>query len=265
MSKTALITGGIGDLGFASAELLAKEQGYRLALLDWAEESKATPRLRALMDAGHEAIFLRADVSRRAEVEKALERVWQEFGGLDYCLCNAAITGDKHILDFSAEEWQRVLDINLGGYFHVSQAVARRWVKEEKKGKLVFMGSWVQEVPYKLIGPYCVAKAGAWMLCRIMAMELGPYGITANCVAPGNVDAGLTAVEMQEMPWMRAEYSRQIPLRRMQTAEDVAQMVAFTASPASDYITGTCFLTDGGCTAGSATPLTEKDMSKKNY
>jgi NAD(P)-dependent dehydrogenase (short-subunit alcohol dehydrogenase family) len=265
MSKTALITGGIGDLGFASAELLAREQGYRLVLLDWADESRAAPRLQELRDAGYEALFLRIDVSERAAVETALDQVWQEMGGLDYCLCTAAITGDKHILDFSVEEWQRHLDINLSGYFHVSQAVARRWVKEGKKGKLVFMGSWVQDVPYKLIGPYCVSKAGAWMLCRIMAMELGPYGITANCVAPGNVDAGLTAEEMRQMPWMRELYAQQIPLRRMQTAFDVAQMVAFTASPASDYTNGACFLTDGGCTSGAATPLTDKDLSKKNY
>ncbi len=265
MAGRALITGGIGDLGFASAELLAREQGCRLALMDCVEPGKAAPRLKALQDAGHDVMYLCTDVSRRADVEKSLDAVWQKFGGLDYCLCNAAITGDKHILDFSAEEWQRTLDVNLGGYFHVSQAVARRWVREQHKGKLVFMGSWVQEVPYKLIGPYCVAKAGAWMLCRIMAMELGPYGITANCVAPGNVDAGLTAVEMREMPWMREEYARQIPLRRMQTAEDVAQVVGFTASPASDYVTGACFLADGGCTAGAATPLTEKDLSRKNY
>jgi 3-oxoacyl-[acyl-carrier protein] reductase len=265
MRKTALITGGIGDLGFASAELLAKEQGYSLVLMDWAEESRAEPRLKKLKDAGFDVMFLRTDVSQRADVETALERIWGELGGLNYCLCTAAITGDKHILDFSAEEWQRHLDINLSGYFHVSQLVARRWVKEGKKGKLVFMGSWVQDVPYKLIGPYCVAKAGAWMLCRMMAMELGPYGITANCVAPGNVDAGLTAEEMRQMPWMREFYSQQIPLRRMQTAEDVAQMVAFTASPASDYANGTCFLTDGGCTAGSATPLIERDLSKKNF
>ena len=135
---------------------------------------------------------------------------------------------------------------------HVCQEVAQRWVRSGQKGKIVFTGTWVQDVPYKLIAPYCVSKAGVWMLCRCAALELAPYGITVNAVAPGIVDAGLTARELREFPEFREEFMNLIPLGRIQTAEDVAEVMGFLVSSASDYLTGTCIMADGGCMVGAA-------------
>ena len=117
---------------------------------------------------------------------------------------------------------------------------------------MIFTGSWVQDVPYKLIAPYCVAKAGAWMLARCAAMELAPNGITVNVVAPGIVDAGLSKQEMEEAPGLRSEYERIIPLESLQTPQDVADVVGFLISSASNYVTGASILCDGGCTVGCA-------------
>lgn len=115
---------------------------------------------------------------------------------------------------------------------------------------MVFTGSWAQDVPCKLIAPYCVSKAGVWILARCAARELAPYGITVNAVAPGIVDAGLTARELKDFPKFREEFMNLIPLGRIQTAEDVADVVGFLISPAADYLTGACIMADGGCMIG---------------
>jgi NAD(P)-dependent dehydrogenase (short-subunit alcohol dehydrogenase family) len=252
--RIGLITGGVGDLGFASAQKMAS-MGMKLALLDIADEQKADVRLRVLREKGTEVMYLRADVSDRGAVEGTLESVWHEFGRLDVCMCNAGIALDIPFLDFPVEQWNRHIDINLTGYFHVCQAVARRWVASKLHGKFIFTGSWVQDVPYKLIAPYCVSKAGVWMLARCAAVELAPHGITVNVVAPGIVNAGLTAHELETIPGIREEFERIIPLRRMQTAEDVAEVVGFLVSSASDYLTGTSITCDGGCVVGCASAV----------
>lgn len=250
-TKVALITGGCGDIGFACAEKLAA-QGIRIVLLDQISHELAEQRTEPLRRRGASVLYLKVDVADRDAVEGALERVWEQLGRLDICLCNAGIVVDRPFLEFTAAEWQRHLDVNLSGYFHVCQAVARRWVKLQHPGKVILLGSWVQDVPYKLIAPYCVSKAGVWMLARCAALELASRGITVNVIAPGIVDAGLSAKEMADKPEMRAELERIIPLRRMQTPADVAGVVEFLVSKAADYLTGTSILCDGGCMVGSA-------------
>jgi NAD(P)-dependent dehydrogenase (short-subunit alcohol dehydrogenase family) len=248
--KAALITGGAGDLGFASAVKMAS-MGFDIALMDRKSEEEASPRLQELQDKGAKTLYLQADVADRGSVKQACDRLWRDFGRLDVCMCNAGISMNVPFLEYTVEQWNQHMDINLNGYFHVCQEVGQRWVAAEHKGKMVFTGSWVQDVPYKLIAPYCVSKAGVWMLCRCAALELAPYGITVNAVAPGIVDAGLTARELRDFPAFREEFMKLIPLGRIQTAEDVAEVVGFLVSSASDYLTGTCIMADGGCMVGA--------------
>lgn len=250
-TKVALITGGCGDLGFASAQKMA-EMGMDIVLLDRIEPDQAEKRVQILRTKGTQVLYLKADVTDRNAVEHALQQVWDKCGRLDVCMCNAGIVLDLPFLDFTVEQWDKHIDVNLNGYFHVCQAVARRWVKSRCRGKFIFTGSWVQDIPYKLIAPYCVSKAGVWMLARCAALELAPHGITVNVVAPGIVDGGLSAQEMADHPEMREEFKRLIPLGRMQTPQDVADVVGFLVSPASDYLTGSSILCDGGCVVGSA-------------
>jgi NAD(P)-dependent dehydrogenase (short-subunit alcohol dehydrogenase family) len=250
-NKNALITGGCGDIGLAAAQRLA-QMGCRIAIFDCLETSAATQRLQSLRDAGCEYSYFPTDVTDRHAVEQSIEQVWNEFGALDLCLCNAGIVIDLPLVEFTGEQWQRHLDVNLTGYFHVCQLVSRRWIAEKRKGRFIFTGSWVQDEPYKDIAPYCVSKAGVWMLARCAALELAPHGITVNVVAPGIVDAGLSAQEMREDPALREEFNRIIPLGRLQEADDVAAVIGFLASPAASYLTGTSVLCDGGCTVGAA-------------
>ncbi len=246
--KVGLITGGVGDLGYASAEKMVA-MGLDVVLLDIKESPE---RVEALRAKGARVLFVRADVSRRQAVRDALARVWEDFGRLDVCMCNAGIAMNVPFLDYSVEEWDRHMAVNLDGYFHVTQEVAKRWVDAGCKGKIIFTGSWVQDVPYKLIAPYCVSKAGVWMLARCAALELAPHGITVNAIAPGIVEAGLTARELRDFPEFREEFLSLIPLGRIQQAEDVADVVGFLVSDASNYLTGTTITCDGGCMVGAA-------------
>ena len=246
--RVGLVTGGVGDLGYASAKKMV-EMGLDIVLMDIREDNQ---RVEALRERGARVLFLQADVSDRGAVQTALERVWAEFGRLDVCMCNAGISMNVPFLEYTVEEWNQHMDVNLNSYFHVTQEVAKRWVAADDKGKIIFTGSWVQDVPYKLIAPYCVSKAGVWMLARCAALELAPHGITVNAIAPGIVEAGLTARELKDFPEFREEFMSLIPLGRIQQAEDVADVVGFLVSEASDYLTGTTITCDGGCVVGAA-------------
>lgn len=246
--RVGLVTGGVGDLGYASAAKMAA-MGMDLALIDIKRNEE---RVAALERAGASVLYLQADVSSRKAVQEAVEAVWGRFGRLDVCLCNAGISMNVPFLEYTVEQWNQHMDVNLNGYFHVTQEVAKRWVADGSKGKIIFTGSWVQDIPYKLIAPYCVSKAGVWMLARCAALELAPHGITVNAIAPGIVDAGLTARELRDFPEFREEFMSLIPLGRIQQAEDVAEVVGFLVSDASNYLTGTTITCDGGCVVGSA-------------
>ena len=246
--RVGLITGGVGDLGYASAVKMAA-MGLDVVLVDIKEN---TERVEALRANGTKVLHVQADVSSRAEVQRAVQSAWDEFGRLDVCMCNAGISMNVPFLEYTVDQWNQHMDVNLNGYFHVTQEVAKRWVDDGTKGKIIFTGSWVQDVPYKLIAPYCVSKAGVWMLARCAALELAPHGITVNAIAPGIVEAGLTARELRDFPEFREEFMSLIPLGRIQQAEDVADVVGFLVSDASNYLTGTTITCDGGCVVGSA-------------
>lgn len=246
--KVGLITGGVGDLGYASAKKMV-EMGLDTVLLDIKVNAD---RVEALRAQGARVLFVQADVSSREAVREALARVWREFGRLDVCMCNAGISMNVPFLEYTVEEWNQHMDVNLNGYFHVTQEVAKHWVESRHKGKIIYTGSWVQDVPYKLIAPYCVSKAGVWMLARCAALELAPHGITVNAIAPGIVEAGLTARELNDFPEFREEFMSLIPLGKIQQAEDVADVVGFLVSDASNYLTGTTITCDGGCVVGAA-------------
>jgi len=246
--KVGLITGGVGDLGYACANKMA-DMGLDLALLDIKGNDE---RVAALRKKGARVLYVDTDVSSREAVQGALEQVWAEFGRLDVCMCNAGISMNVPFLEYTVEQWNQHIDVNLNGYFHITQEVGKRWVEAKHKGKIIFTGSWVQDVPYKLIAPYCVSKAGVWMLARCAALELAPYGIRVNAIAPGIVDAGLTARELRDFPEFREEFMKLIPLGEIQQASDVADVVGFLVSDAANYLTGTTITCDGGCMVGAA-------------
>lgn len=244
-NRVVLITGACGDIGREIALLMGREQA-RVVLNDIVPDEQAQPLIDAIVRAGGEAIYYRADVAVRKCVDGMIEAAVARFGRLDISIGNAAVVEVSPFLDMTAESWSRHIDINLTGCFHVAQASARAMVKAGAGGRIIFISSWVQDVPSANISAYCVAKSGLKMLARSMALELGHHNITVNLVAPGFVDAGLSGRLFREKPGLKEACAQYVPLGYIQPASEVAAAVMLLTTPAAGYMTGSTLLVDGG-------------------
>jgi len=235
------ITGGAGDIGAAMGKELCR-RGAALTLIDRKSPAEAEPWIERVRPDGDVA-YIQADVRDRSAIDAALAAV----DPLDVAIGNAGIVDAAPFLDISDQQWRDHLDINLTGCFHLGQAAARLMVDRGRSGRIIFTGSWVQEVPWPEIAAYSASKAGLRMLARSMARELAPQRILVNVIAPGIVDAGLARRQMETEPQYRRRIQHIIPLGRPQTAEEVAKATAFLCSDGADYMTGAVLLVDGGC------------------
>jgi NAD(P)-dependent dehydrogenase (short-subunit alcohol dehydrogenase family) len=243
--KVALITGACGAIGREIA-IAASSAGARVILNDICPQQDAAEFVQAVGGRSGNAAYFQADVANRECVERMFDDAAEQFGAPDICIGNAAIVAAGPFLDLSERSWHDHLETNLTGCFHVGQAAARRMVKAGKPGKIIYISSWVQDVPSENITAYCVAKSGLKMLAKCMALELGRRGITVNLVAPGFVDAGLSGRMFREKPGLRQECEQYVPLGGIMSAADVASATMLLCSQGADYMTGSTLLVDGG-------------------
>lgn len=236
------ITGGAGDIGAAMASELSS-QGASVTLLDVKPPSEAAPWLEKARGGSGEVRYTRADVRDRKALHEALASVDR----LDVAIGNAGIVDSAPFLEITEEQWQSHLDVNLTGCFNLGQSAARLMLDRQRPGRIIFTSSWVQEVPWPEIAAYSASKAGIQMLVKSMARELAPYGILVNAIAPGIVNAGLARRQMETEPQYARRVKRVIPLGQPQTPEQVAKATTFLCTDASDYMTGSTLLVDGGC------------------
>src|SRR5581483_1908162 len=241
------ITGGCGDIGRATADRLSRE-GAHVVLLDLISEADGEKTARSF---GPRAMYFRADVTQRSQVDKALNGAATQLGRLDAVISNAGMVMNQPFLQIEPEKWARTLDVNLTGCFHVAQAAARVMVTQEPRqggirGKILFTGSWVQDMPFPEGTSYIVSKAGIKALARNMAQELAAVGVRVNVVAPGIVMAGLSKQVYETNPEFGPRATAAIPLGDFGTPEQVAEAFAFMCGPQSDYMTGSVLLVDGG-------------------
>lgn len=236
-----VITGGAGDIGSAMGAELCR-LGAVVTLLDRKSPEEAEPWIEVVRRHG-EVRYAQADVCDRAAVDAALADVEP----LDVAIGNAGIVESAPFLEIAQQQWRRQLDVNLSGAFNLGQSAARLMVARGRPGRILFTGSWVQEVPWPEIAAYSVSKAGLRMLARSMARELAPHRILVNVIAPGIVRAGLAKHQMETEPQYARRIRHVIPLGAPQTAEQVARATAFLCSEGADYMTGAVLLVDGGC------------------
>jgi NAD(P)-dependent dehydrogenase (short-subunit alcohol dehydrogenase family) len=234
------VTGAAGDLGHAMSLELAR-RGARVTMIDRRSENDAAERIEAVAAVG-QCAYEQADVTDRTAIEAALAAV----DPLDVAIGNAGIVESAPFLDVTPEQWQAHLDVNLSGCFNVGQVAARLMVDRGRPGLVLFTGSWVGEVPWPEIAPYCVSKAGVRMLARSMARELAAHGIRVNVVAPGIVFAGMARRQYETDPAYARRASVVVPLGELGTPEQVAQATAFLCSSEAAYMTGSVLLVDGG-------------------
>ena len=243
--RAVLITGALGDIGRSLAREFGR-QSSQVALCDLHAEESARDLCAELTAGGTEPLYRRVDVTQAEELAAFVREAALKFGGLDICVVNAGIVERGDLVDFPAEQWRRVLEVNLTGAFLTAQAAARTMLETGRGGHIVFVSSWTQDHPRAGIGGYCASKGGLKMLAKCLALELAPRGIRVNIVAPGWVDAGLTAHNVRANPEIAVEMRRQIPLGRMIPADELAGLVRLLCSEQAAYLTGTTLLADGG-------------------
>jgi NAD(P)-dependent dehydrogenase (short-subunit alcohol dehydrogenase family) len=234
--KRVLITGGAGGIGMATAARFL-EEGARVVVLDYDDA--------ALSRSGRELALsgvLRADVSNPDDVAWAFDQLDGLLGGLDVLINNAGISLRHGFVDISPQEWRKVIDVNLNGVFFVAQQAARRMLAG-KGGVILNMSSTNGLMGYPYYADYNASKAGVIELTRSMALELAP-AMRVNAVCPGFI-----LTPMQEAEYtadMQQAFAAKVPLNRLGRPEDVAALLAFLASDDAAFITGQCFVIDGG-------------------
>ncbi len=242
-APVAMVTGGTKGIGLAISESLARS-GHTVVMNYRSDEAQAATALEQVRALHPGAELLRADVSDPAEVDAMFRTVRTEFGTLDRFVSNAGITADGFAVMMSHAKWASVVDTNLTGAFACLRAAART-MAARRAGSLVAVASTSAVNAPAGQANYAASKAGLVAAVRVLAKELGPYGVRANAVLPGFVDTGMTRT-MPEKDLTR--YLAGVPLGRIGTCADVAPAVAFLLSDAAAYITGSTVVVDGGLT-----------------
>lgn len=245
----AIVTGGARGIGAATACKLAKG-GAKVAIFDRNEE-KARETLVKVKGLGSEGQFFPVDVTNREQVEKGMASVVNTFGKIDILVNNAGILKDNLIDEMSDEDWDTVVNVNLKGSFLCSQ-VAQKYMKKQQTGKIVMVSS-LAAIGTRGRVNYSAAKAGIQGMTKSLAIELGPYGIHVNAVAPGFIETDMSQVSresakmrgIENFDEFKQSFIKKNPIQRVGQPEDVANVIAFLASNEADYVTGQVIYVSG--------------------
>jgi 2-deoxy-D-gluconate 3-dehydrogenase len=242
--KVALVTGCRRGIGRSIAIALA-EAGADVAACDVViDDGKLENVAQGIRDLGRRSLVLQADTSSRSDVEEMVEKVSRDLGFIDILVNNAGVNLAKPILDLSEDEWDKIIDIDLKGYFLCAQSVGKRMV-EKRKGAIINIASQFAFKAVPNVGAYCIAKAGVVMLTRVLARELGQYKIRSNAIAPGMVKT-----DFNRHVWTNKEFIENhlptIPLGRLAEPGDLTGTALFLASDASRHVSGHTIVVDGG-------------------
>jgi glucose 1-dehydrogenase len=246
-NKVALVTGASSGIGQAIATRFAAE-GAHLVVNYRPGGKKDVEAVQAeVATFGPKAIAVAADVSKREDVERMMQQVISEFGRLDIAVNNAGIETKKRFLDVTDDEWNRVIGVNLFGAFVVSQLAAHQMVKQGGGGKIINISSVHEDIPFPEYTAYCVSKGGVRMMMRNLAIELAPYKINVNNIAPGAIATPINQAVLDDPVASRNALS-EIPWGRFGRPEEVASVAVFLASNEAEYVTGSTYYVDGGLT-----------------
>jgi len=242
--KVAIVTGGATGIGRSIAESMARAGAC--VVIDYVGSSeKAGEAVETIRRDGGKALAFEADVTNPEQVNALVFQTVSRFGQLDVLVSNAGMEQKHPFLETPLDTWQKVIDVNLTGPWICSQAAARQMVAQGHGGRIIFITSVHEDLAMPTNAPYCAAKGGQRMLMRTLAVELAPYKITANDVAPGAIDTPMDKTVEQD-PEEKEALLDEIPLRRMGKPEEVAGLCVYLASEAAAYITGSTFIIDGG-------------------
>ncbi len=238
-NKTAIITGGAAGIGQATAELFAKEGA---SVMIWDLTDHGNDVAQTLSAQGYKVSFEKVSVTDKAAVQSATENVIKQFGRIDILINNAGITKDKTLLKMEQEDWDKVLAVNLTGVFNCTQAVAYH-MKEQQYGRIVSASSNVGLRGNFGQTNYVATKSAIIGMTKVWALELGRFGITANCIAPGFIETQMTNAIPEEV---KQKLTPMIPAGHWGKPIDIAYGYLYLASDEASYVNGICLTIDGG-------------------
>ena len=242
--KVAIVTGATKGIGAACAKEFAKE-GAKVVVTGRTVEPGEQVAQEIHDELGGEALFVKCDVSKAAEVQNLIDRTVERFGRLDIMMANAGTNAKNDFLDISEEEWDWVIDVDLKGAFLCGQYAARQMVKEGHGGAIINVSSVMAVLGLKTQAHYCAAKGGVNQLTKAMALSLIDYGIRVNAIGPGPIMTELMQ-RVAENKELMDTILRRTPAGRIGTCEEVAKVAVFLASEDSSFIIGQCIYPDGG-------------------
>jgi glucose 1-dehydrogenase len=239
--KVAIVTGAGSGIGYAIAQCFAAN-GAKVAInyLGYGDDAH-----KLAAEIGDAAVAVEADVSDPNAVQQMVADVAERFGGIDVLVNNAGIEKSQPILDVEHDNWAKTLAVDLTGPFLCLQECGRRMRDSGHGGSIVNISSIHEDFPFPGYTPYCAAKGGMRMMMRNAALELAAFGIRVNNVAPGAIATPINQATLDD-PQKVARLKQLVPLQRMGTPEEVAEVVLFLASDRARYVTGSTYYVDGG-------------------
>jgi 3-oxoacyl-[acyl-carrier protein] reductase len=236
--QVAIVTGAARGIGAAIARRLASE-GAHVGVFDLNLDGAETV-VQEIRSAGGEGLALACDVSNAEQVEASIKKVVEQYGKLDILVNNAGVIRDNLLYKMTEDDWNTVIDIHLKGTFLCSRE-AQKYMVPQKYGRIINLSS-TSALGNRGQVNYSAAKAGIQGMTRTMAIELGPYGITVNAIAPGFIQTEMTRATAERMgisfETMIEEFVKRNPIKRVGTPEDIANVAAFLASKEAEYVTG---------------------------
>ena len=244
--KVALVTGAASGIGKAIALRFARE-GAKVAINTRPGGNDGKPVLDEARRTSPDSFLAPASVDNREQVEGMMNDIVQRLGRIDIVVNNAGIEIQKPFLEATDEEWNKVISVNLFGSYLVSQVAARQMVKQGPGGKLIFISSVHEDIPFVGYTSYCASKGGIRMMMRNLAMELAEHRINVNNIAPGAIATPINQ-KVLDNPQEKENAISEIPWGRFGRPEEVAAVAVFLASSESNYVTGSTYYVDGGLT-----------------
>jgi glucose 1-dehydrogenase len=242
--KVVLITGGDQGIGRGIALRMAQE-GANVAIGFRSNKAGADETVQSIQAWGVKGVAIQDDVGKVEDVRRLVSDAVAQFGKLDVLVNNAGLERHADFWEATEQDFDLVLDVNLKGVFFITQAFAKHLMDTKRSGKIINISSVHEELPFPHFASYCASKGALKMLMRDLAIELAPFGITVNNIAPGAIETPINTKLLHD-PAKLNELLEKIPLRRLGKPEDVAGVAAFLASSDADYITGASFFVDGG-------------------
>jgi glucose 1-dehydrogenase len=244
--KKALVTGGSQGIGQAIACRLAEEGAD--VVIDYVGHAEAAQQVvTEIKKLGRQAIAIQANLDFVSEIQGLIQKSVEGLGGIDVLVNNAGVEKHAPFWEVTEKDYDFVLDTNLKGAFFVTQAFVRHRMDVKQPGKIINISSVHEELPFPHFTSYCASKGGMKMMMRNLSIELAPFGITINDVAPGAIETPINTQLLNDPVKLKALLAN-IPLGRLGQTSDVAGVAAFLASNDSDYITGATIVVDGGLT-----------------